>query len=43
MAVGLQVQGYQGLVWLLAAAVLAVNLVFVYSSFYGKRIVSKTA
>jgi len=43
MAVGLDAQGYQALVWLLAAVFLAVNLVFVYRSFYGMRIVAKTA
>ena len=41
MAVGLQVQGYQVVVWLLAAVFLAVNLVFVFRSFYGMRIVAK--
>ncbi|MGB7989314.1 MAG: sodium-translocating pyrophosphatase [Candidatus Methylophosphatis roskildensis] len=41
MAVGLQVQGHQLVVYLLAALFLAVNLVFVYRSFYGMRIVVK--
>ena len=42
MAVGLHAQGYQGLVWLLAAAFLAVNLFFVFRSFYGMRIIVKS-
>jgi K(+)-stimulated pyrophosphate-energized sodium pump len=41
MAVGLQAQGYQAVVLLLAAAFLAVNLVFVFRSFYGMRIFAK--
>ncbi len=41
MAVGLQAQDYHLVVWLLAAAFLAVNLVFVFRSFYGMRIVAK--
>ena len=41
MAVGLQVQGHQLVVYLLAALFLAVNLVFVYRSFYGMRIIAK--
>ncbi len=41
MAVGLQAQNYQWLIWLLAAAFLAVNLVFVFRSFYGMRIIAK--
>lgn len=41
MAVGLHFQGYEMLVWLLAAAFLAVNLVFVFRSFYGMRIVTR--
>jgi K(+)-stimulated pyrophosphate-energized sodium pump len=41
MAVGLQSQGYHIVVWALAAAFLAVNLVFVFRSFYGMRIVAK--
>ncbi len=43
MAVGLHAQGYQGLVWLLAAVSLAINLLFVFRSFYGMRIITKTA
>ena len=43
MAVGLHAQGHQWLVWLLAAGFLAVNLIFVYRSFYGMRIIAKTA
>ena len=38
MAVGLVAQGQQGLCWALAAIFLALNLVFVYRSFYGMRI-----
>ncbi len=41
MAVGLQAQGYQAVVLLLAALFLAINLVFVFRSFYGMRIVAK--
>ncbi|MBK8337968.1 MAG: sodium-translocating pyrophosphatase [Sterolibacteriaceae bacterium] len=41
MAVGLQAQGYHIVVWALAAVFLAVNLVFVFRSFYGMRIVAK--
>lgn len=41
MAVGLQAQQYHWLVGLLAAAFLAVNLLFVYRSFYGMRIITK--
>jgi len=41
MAVGLQAQQYHGLIWFLAAAFLAINLVFVFRSFYGMRIVAK--
>jgi len=41
MAVGLQAQGQQVLVYALAALFLAVNLVFVFRSFYGMRIVAK--
>jgi K(+)-stimulated pyrophosphate-energized sodium pump len=41
MAVGLQVQGHQAAVVLMAALFLAVNLVFVFRSFYGMRIVTK--
>ena len=41
MAVGLQAQGQQGVVFALAALFLAVNLVFVFRSFYGMRIVAK--
>ncbi|MBP1682131.1 MAG: Inorganic diphosphatase [Proteobacteria bacterium] len=38
MAVGLTAQGQQNLAWGLAAVFLALNLVFVYRSFYGMRI-----
>ena len=38
MAVGLTAQGQQTLTWAMAAAFLALNLVFVYRSFYGMRI-----
>ena len=38
MAVGFVAQGQQGLVWTLAAVFLALNLFFVYRSFYGMRI-----
>jgi K(+)-stimulated pyrophosphate-energized sodium pump len=38
MAVGLMAQGQQGLAWGLAALFLALNLVFVYRSFYAMRI-----
>ena len=38
MAVGLVAQGQQTLAWVMAAAFLALNLVFVYRSFYGMRI-----
>jgi K(+)-stimulated pyrophosphate-energized sodium pump len=38
MAVGMMAQGQQGLAWCLAAVFLALNLVFVYRSFYGMRI-----
>ena len=38
MAVGFVAQGQQGLVWTLAALFLALNLFFVYRSFYGMRI-----
>jgi K(+)-stimulated pyrophosphate-energized sodium pump len=41
MAVGLQAQGQQGIVYALAALFLVVNLVFVFRSFYGMRIVAK--
>ncbi|HAS50928.1 MAG TPA: sodium-translocating pyrophosphatase [Gammaproteobacteria bacterium] len=41
MAVGLQAQGYQAVVLLLAAVFLAINLFFVFRSFYGMRIVAK--
>ena len=38
MAVGLTAQGQQNLAWALSALFLALNLVFVYRSFYGMRI-----
>ncbi|MEO8409865.1 MAG: hypothetical protein ABI478_04790, partial [Propionivibrio sp.] len=38
MGVGLVAQGQQTLAWVMAAAFLAANLVFVYRSFYGMRI-----
>lgn len=38
MAVGLVAQGQQGLSWALAAVFLALNLIFVYRSFYAMRI-----
>ena len=38
MAVGFVAQGQQGLAWTLAAVFLALNLFFVYRSFYGMRI-----
>ena len=38
MAVSLTAQGLQGLTWALAAVFLAINMVFVYRSFYGMRI-----
>ena len=38
MAVGMMAQGQQGLAWCLAAIFLALNLTFVYRSFYGMRI-----
>jgi K(+)-stimulated pyrophosphate-energized sodium pump len=38
MAVGMVTQEQQGLAWCLAAVFLALNLVFVYRSFYGMRI-----
>jgi len=41
MAVGLNAQGQHILVWALAALFLIVNLVFVFRSFYGMRIVAK--
>ncbi len=41
MAVGMQAQGHQVVVFVLAALFLAVNLVYVYRSFYGMRIVVK--
>ena len=41
MAVGLQAQGHERVVALLAVAFLAVFLYFVYRSFYGMRIVQK--
>ncbi|HOE40117.1 MAG TPA: sodium-translocating pyrophosphatase [Rhodoferax sp.] len=41
MAVGLNAQGHQSVVYGLAAIFLAVNLVFVFRSFYGMRIDSK--
>jgi K(+)-stimulated pyrophosphate-energized sodium pump len=41
MAVGLQAQGHQAAVFTLAALFLAVNLVFVFRSFYSMRIEAK--
>jgi K(+)-stimulated pyrophosphate-energized sodium pump len=38
MAVGMVAQGQQGMAWCLAAIFLALNLTFVYRSFYGMRI-----
>ena len=38
MAVGMVAQGQQGLAWTLAAIFMALNLFFVYRSFYGMRI-----
>ena len=38
MAVGLVAQGQQNLAWALAAIFLALNLIFVYRSFYKMRI-----
>ncbi len=38
MAVGMVAQGQQGLAWTLAAVFMALNLFFVYRSFYGMRI-----
>ncbi|HQA27253.1 MAG TPA: sodium/proton-translocating pyrophosphatase, partial [Candidatus Competibacteraceae bacterium] len=38
MAVGLQSREQHGVVWLLAAIFLIINLVFVFRSFYGMRI-----
>jgi hypothetical protein len=38
MAVGMMAQGQQGLSWCLAMIFLALNLTFVYRSFYGMRI-----
>ena len=43
MAVGLNSQGHSTIVLLLAAVFLAINLFFVYRSFYGMRIASKVA
>ncbi len=43
MAVGLNSQGHSTIVLALAAVFLAVNLFFVYRSFYGMRIASKVA
>ena len=43
MAVGLNAQGHTAIVLALAAVFLAVNLYFVYRSFYGMRIASKMA
>ena len=40
MAVGFVAQGQQGLAWALAAVFMALNLFFVYRSFYGMRIES---
>ena len=41
MAVGLQAQGHQTLIYILSAIFLAINLFFVFRSFYGMRIVPK--
>ena len=41
MAVGLNAQGHQSVVYGLAAVFLLVNLVFVFRSFYGMRIDAK--
>ena len=38
MAVGMVAQGQQGLAWAMSAVFLALNLFFVYRSFYGMRI-----
>jgi K(+)-stimulated pyrophosphate-energized sodium pump len=38
MAVGMVAQGQQGLAWTLAAVFMALNLIFVYRSFYSMRI-----
>ena len=38
MAVGMVAQGQQGLAWTLAAIFMALNLIFVYRSFYSMRI-----
>jgi K(+)-stimulated pyrophosphate-energized sodium pump len=43
MAVGLNSQGHSTIVLILAAVFLAINLFFVYRSFYGMRIASKVA
>ena len=43
MAVGLNSQGHSTIVLVLAAVFLAINLFFVYRSFYGMRIASKVA
>ena len=43
MAVGLQAQGQHGVVFALATLFVVVNLVFVYRSFYGMRILAKKA
>ena len=41
MAVGLNAQGHEAVVYALAALFLVVNLVFVFRSFYGMRIDAK--
>jgi K(+)-stimulated pyrophosphate-energized sodium pump len=41
MAVGLNAQGQEMVVWALSALFLAVNLIFVFRSFYSMRIVAK--
>ncbi|MBK7422362.1 MAG: sodium-translocating pyrophosphatase [Propionivibrio sp.] len=41
MAVGLNAQGQQSVVWAMSALFLVVNLIFVFRSFYGMRIVAK--
>ena len=43
MAVGLNAQGHEAVVYALAAVFLVVNLVFVFRSFYGMRIDAKEA
>jgi K(+)-stimulated pyrophosphate-energized sodium pump len=43
MAVGLQAQGQGAVVLAMSALFLAINLIFVFRSFYSMRIVSKEA